>query len=127
MYMIKQLRLLVLGGICLTGLMPPEAKAQTTLTIQDCYSLAKANYPLLKQRDLITKSKEYTVQNASKGYLPQLSINGSATYQSEVTAIPISIPGMNVPTLSKDQYKLYAEVNQTAYDGGDHQTTETNT
>jgi outer membrane protein TolC len=116
--MIKQLRLLVLGGICLTGLMPPEAKAQTTLTIQDCYSLAKANYPLLKQRDLITKSKEYTVQNASKGYLPQLSINGSATYQSEVTAIPISIPGMNVPTLSKDQYKLYAEVNQTAYDGG---------
>jgi outer membrane protein TolC len=116
--MIKQLRLLVLGGICLTGLMPPEAKAQTTLTIQDCYSLAKANYPLLKQRDLITKSKEYTVQNASKGYLPQLSINGSATYQSEVTAIPISIPGMNVPTLSKDQYKLYAEVNQTVYDGG---------
>jgi outer membrane protein TolC len=72
----------------------------------------------VKQLELIRKSSDYSLENASKGYLPQVSINGQATYQSEVTRIPINIPNMTVPTLSKDQYKLYAEVNQVVYDGG---------
>ncbi len=87
-----------------------------SLTIEECYALAAQNYPLVKQRELITKSNEYTLQNLSKGYLPQLSIIGQATYQSEVTQVPIDAP--LIPTLSKDQYKLYAEVNQTLFDGG---------
>lgn len=106
-------------GICLLLLMPTlHAQNLQRITIHECYTLAKENYPLLKQRDLITKSKEYTVQNASKAYLPQVSINGQATYQSEVTRIPIQLPGMDVPSLSKDQYKLYGEINQPIFDGG---------
>lgn len=89
-----------------------------SLTIETCYALAAENYPLVKQRELLTKSNEYTLQNLSKGYLPQLTLAGQATYQSEVTQIPISVPGMNVPVLSKDQYKFYGEVNQTLFDGG---------
>ncbi|HMV08844.1 MAG TPA: TolC family protein [Cyclobacteriaceae bacterium] len=89
-----------------------------SLTIETCYALAAENYPLVKQRELLTKSNEYTLQNLSKGYLPQLIIAGQATYQSEVTQVPISLPGMNIPTLSKDQYKFYGEVNQTLFDGG---------
>ena len=38
-----------------------------TLTIEACYTLAAQNYPLVKQRELITKSNEYTLQNLSKG------------------------------------------------------------
>jgi len=95
-------------------------KAQTgkALTLEECYTLARQNYPLTKQRELILKSKDYTVQNASKGYLPQISINGQATYQSDVTEIPIKLPGVTVPSLSKDQYKIYGEINQPLYDGG---------
>lgn len=89
-----------------------------SLTIETCYVLAAENYPLVKQRELLTKSTEYTLQNLSKGYLPQLIVAGQATYQSEVTQVPISLPGMNIPTLSKDQYKFYGEVNQTLFDGG---------
>lgn len=89
-----------------------------SLTIETCYALAAENYPLVKQRELLTKSNEYTLQNLSKGYLPQLTLAGQATYQSEVTQVPISLPGMNIPTLSKDQYKFYGEVNQTLFDGG---------
>ena len=83
-----------------------------SLTIGECYTLAEQHYPMLKQRDLISKSKEYTLENLSRGYLPQLSINGQATYQSAVTQIPIHLPGVEIPTLNKDQYKLYGEVNQ---------------
>jgi outer membrane protein TolC len=95
-----------------------QAQQNETLTIEACYTWAEQNYPLVKQRDLITKSKEYSIGNAMKGYLPQWSINGQATYQSAVTQLPIALPGAEVPQLSKDQYKLYAEVNQTIYDGG---------
>jgi len=88
------------------------------LTIEDCYMLSRQNYPLIKQRELILKSKEYSIENAGKAYFPQLAINGQASYQSDVTSLPIRLPGVEVPTLSKDQYKLYAEVNQPLYDGG---------
>ena len=82
------------------------------ITIDSCYAMARRNYPLVKQYALIDKSKEYSIDNANKGYLPQFNIAGQATYQSEVTKVPINIPNMNIPTLSKDQYKLYAEVAQ---------------
>jgi outer membrane protein TolC len=91
--------------------------AQTqSITLDSCYVLAKKNYPLIKQYELIAKSNEYTLENIAKGYLPQMNINGQATYQSDVTQLPKSIPG--VKTLSKDQYKIYAEANQVIYDGG---------
>jgi outer membrane protein TolC len=47
---------------------------------------------------------------------PQLAVSGSATYQSDVTRI--SIPGYNIPTVPKDQYRLYGEVSQTISDFG---------
>lgn len=83
-----------------------------TLTLESCYELAKQNYPLVKQHELIKRTGEYTVDNISKGYLPQLSVNGQYTYQSDVTKIPITIPGVSVPGIDKDQYRIYGEVVQ---------------
>ena len=87
-----------------------------SITLDTCYFLAKQNYPLIKQQELIAKTNEYTLENISKGYLPQINISGQATYQSDVTQLPKTIPG--VPVLTKDQYKIYAEINQPVYDGG---------
>lgn len=92
--------------------------AQEPLTIELCYQWAEENYPLIKQYDVIKQTEQYNLANASKGYLPQLSVNAKATYQSAVTKIPIEIPGMNITPLSKDQYQVMAEVNQTIWDGG---------
>ncbi|MEJ5962052.1 TolC family protein [Pedobacter immunditicola] len=90
----------------------------TVLTIEECYALAQAQYPLSKKRDLMKKSSEFTIGNLSKGYLPRFDIFGQASYQSEVTKVPVSTPGLNIPELNKDQYKLYGEFNQLLYDGG---------
>ncbi len=87
---------------------------QQVIRIDDCYEAAKQNYPLIKQKDLLVRSTEFTLANARSGYLPQFSIYGQATYQSAVTEIPNPL----VEPLSKDQYKIYAEVNQVIYDGG---------
>jgi len=75
-------------------LLPPEfVIPQTQLTLEDCYKKARINYPLIKQKDYIEKTKDYSVSNVWKGYLPQITISGQATYQSDVTSLPISIPG----------------------------------
>ncbi|MEP7373231.1 MAG: TolC family protein [Chitinophagaceae bacterium] len=104
--------------IILASLLMGSAQAQNVISIEDCYTLAKQNYPLVKQRDLITKSKEYSIANVSTAYLPQFTVNGQATYQSAVTEIPIKLPNTDIPSIGKDQYKIYAEVNQTIFDGG---------
>ncbi|MES2416702.1 MAG: TolC family protein [Bacteroidota bacterium] len=94
------------------------AQKPALLSLSECYRLAEQNYPLSKQRDLLTKAAAYTIENIQKGYLPQFNLNGLASYQSEVTQLPIQLPGMVVPAMSKDQYKLYGEINQLIYDGG---------
>lgn len=90
------------------------------LTIREAYRLARKNYPMVRQQGLIDKARDYSVSNAAKGYLPQLTVQGQATYQSAVTEfkLPVSIPGVEFPSISKDQYKVYGEVNQAIYDGG---------
>lgn len=92
--------------------------APAQLTIEDCYEKARLNYPQIKLYNLLGESKEYNLQNASRGYLPQVSLAAKATYQSEVTKIPISIPGITIPTINKDQYQAVVEVNQVIWDGG---------
>ena len=92
--------------------------SQSVISLQGCYDKARINYPLTKQKDLIEKTKDYNVTNVWLGYLPQITINGVATYQSDVTSLPITIPGMNIDKLTQDQYKVYADVTQAIYDGG---------
>lgn len=97
--------------LCLASLWALGLAGQS-LNLDSCYAMARRNYPLVQQFDLIEKSKALSLENAAKGYLPQLAVNGQATYQSEVTRLPISFPGLNVPELSKDQYRLFGEINQ---------------
>jgi len=94
------------------------AKAQSQITLEECYSKARENYPLIKQKEYIAQSKDYNISNVWKGYYPQITINGQATYQSDVTSIPIPTLGASYKTLSKDQYKAFADVSQVIYDGG---------
>lgn len=111
----------VLGCLLLLGAITTGVSGQTPLTLEECYTLARQNYPLIKQYDLITRSNRYSVENAGKLYLPQLNITGQATYQSQTInfgdVIP-PIPGVEFPNLSKDQYKVQAEISQQIYDGG---------
>jgi len=90
--------------------------AFTQISIEECQNKARINYPLIKQYGLIDKTKEYNLSNAGKGYLPQLSVSAKATYQSQVTEIPIDVPG--VEGMSKDQYIATIDLNQTIWDGG---------
>lgn len=97
--------------------------AQTTL--DDCQRAAQQNYPLIRRTGLIEKTTDITVSNlAKKGWLPQIEAYGQGTMQSDVAALPDALTGMmsqmgyEVKGLSKYQYKVGLNVNQTVYDGG---------
>lgn len=98
---------------------------QASLSLTECYALARANYPLIKRMDLIGRSESYSLDNAAKAWLPQVNVSAQASYQSDVTKLPFDqekisalIPGFEIPVLDKDQYRAVAEVNQMIWDGG---------
>jgi outer membrane protein TolC len=104
---------IVMSFFILIGFRPSLAQQ---LSIEECYDKARINYPLIKQKELVARSKEFTIENVKSGFLPQISLMGQASYQSEVTRLPG--PAVLVEPLSKDQYKVYVDVNQAIYDGG---------
>ena len=100
-------------------ILPAMLNAQTqSLSLQKAYELAEQNYPLIKQRELIKQTSEYSEENLGKNFLPQINISGQATYQSAVTQVKLPAPGIFIEPLSKDQYRILGDVNQLIYDGG---------
>ena len=99
------------------GMCALQGTLSAQLTLEACYRAARENYPLVRQFDLIERTKDFTVENATKSYFPQLGFSGKASYQSDVTKMPFSIPGVEFG-LDKDQYQLVLELNQTIWDGG---------
>ena len=81
------------------------------ISLDSCLIWAEDNYPQVVQFDLLNKSTQYNLENASKGKLPRISIQGQATYQSDVTSLPGG-EAMGVPQVSKDQYNFNGEVVQ---------------
>lgn len=104
-------RMIAFGGFLLVSI-SAFPQSETLLTLDTCYAIAQRNYPLVKQMSLIEKAKDYSIENTSKSYLPQFSINGQATYQSEVTEFPVKLPNVLIDPVSKDQYKIYGEIIQ---------------
>ena len=110
----KTLKYLILHAF----LLHLSLNAQESVTLKETQQLAKEHYPLIKRNGLIEKTQTYTLENIAKGWLPQINVVGQATYQNEVTQLPFALPNSSVEPLSKDQYKVYADIQQTVYDGG---------
>ncbi|MFA6862393.1 MAG: TolC family protein [Dysgonamonadaceae bacterium] len=93
------------------------AKSQI-ITLNECQDMARENYPAISRFSIIEQSKNYTLANANKAYLPQLSLEAKATYQSDVITIPLDMPGVEIPVPDKDQYQIVAQADQIIWDGG---------
>ena len=94
------------------------AGAYAQITLEECQRKTQDNYPLVHQYGLVEKTKEYNLENAAKGYLPQLALSAKASYQSDVTEIPVKLPGVDLKGLPKDQYQVMLELQQKIWDGG---------
>jgi outer membrane protein TolC len=113
----KRLFFIIMGAACFLT-------AQAQFTLDECQTLARDNYPLIKQHGLIEQTTDYSIANAMKTYLPQVSFSAQITYQSDVASFPEQMTkmyeqiGLHMKGLNKDQYRAALEVNQTIWDGG---------
>lgn len=93
-------------------------QAQQVISLDECYGIARTNYPSLKQKSMNDSLSENKLQNYNIGYLPQISFRGQASYQSDVTKLDLNEPFIKVPEMNKDHYQILLDVKQLIYDGG---------
>ena len=93
-------------------------------TLDGIQQLARSNYPAIRQFELIDRIADFSLANASSAWVPQISLSGQATYQSDVVSFPesmtdvFSMLGVDISGLHKDQYKLALNIEQILWDGG---------
>ncbi|MEL7599793.1 MAG: TolC family protein [Proteiniphilum sp.] len=109
---------LLMGLICVNSLLLPAQ----IITLNEIQKKAETNYPAIARYDIIEKTKEFSITNANRAYLPQGTLSAQATWQSDVThfdvTLPEGMPPLTIPVPDQDQYRLVAELNQLIWDGG---------
>jgi outer membrane protein TolC len=101
-------KLILIFFITVTGICNAQ---KDILSLDSCIRMAKRNYPLIKQNNLITEEEKNNLNADNKNWLPKLSFISKATYQSEV----ISFAGQSFPN---DNYLTALDIEQTLFDAG---------
>lgn len=104
------LALLFVGASCL-------ASAQS-ISLLTCLDSAQAAMPLLRQKPMMMEVLRNKLNNYQTAYLPSLTLNAQASYQSDVPDLPFSAPGAPEINIPRDQYKAWMDVSAPIYDGG---------
>lgn len=92
-------------------------------SVERCKEMAREHYPLIRRYGLIEQSRDYTLSNAARAWLPQVTLSGQATLQSDVVSWPeefesmLAMQGLDMPGIRRDQYKMQIDVQQTLWDG----------
>lgn len=87
------------------------------VTLKECYKIAYENHPNSKQKDYYKSISSLKLENIGVNFLPQISLRGQATYQSDVTELVVNNPLFQPPVINKDQYRITMDVRQLIYDG----------
>lgn len=88
------------------------------ISLEQLQQLVVNYYPTLKQQLMYGKLAESKKQLLNTNYLPQISLVGTATYQSEVTKFNFSIPGATTFNQKQDQYSVGLELKENIFDYG---------
>ncbi len=111
---------IVLLCTCLMAAMLLHAQ----VSLVRCIELAEDNYPLIKKYDLLARTRDISLSDINKTWLPQIEVYGQGTVQNAVPSFPeafaqmLSGTGMDVKGLDKLQYKAGVDISQSIWDGG---------
>ncbi len=89
--------------------------AMGQLTLEECRTRSRANFPMIAQYDLIAQSQEYNLSNANKNYLPQFSITAIGGI---IDGFPSFSPGGGSSSGSDFNLIGIGQINQVLWDGG---------
>ena len=115
------------------ALMLLAAASMTTLhgqTLDECRRLAREHYPEIRQYDLITLTEQYNLSNAARAWIPQVTLSGQASWQSDTPTFPgalgeiLASRGLQMEGIRREQYRAAIDVSQTIWDGGHSRATK---
>lgn len=115
------------------ALMLLAAASMTTLhgqTLDECRRLAREHYPEIRQYDLITLTEQYDLSNAARAWIPQVTLSGQASWQSDTPTFPgalgeiLASRGLQMEGIRREQYRAAIDVSQTIWDGGHSRATK---
>lgn len=94
-----------------------QATDTAALTLEDCLLRGRDNYPAVRQYDLTGKSREYSLANASKAWLPQVSVTAGGYAFTDPVKTDGQMQRMGI-TLDNWMAGASVSVRQNIYDGG---------
>lgn len=97
-------------------LMSPLA-LRAQLTLDSCRQKAHDNYPMIKQYALINRSRDYTIGNIGKAWLPQVNAMGGAAAYTDMLDIPAQARMLTGETKNWTVGAMIS-LQQQIYDGG---------
>lgn len=107
----------VLAGITSTAQgQQPRLTPADSLRLRDLQAEALALDPRQRQLALQASATELRLRNIAAARLPTLSGNGQAQYQSAVTRIAVPLPGVTIPSPSRDTYDAHLNAQQSLID-----------
>lgn len=115
------------------ALMLLAAASITTLhgqTLDECRRLAREHYPEIRQYDLVTLTEQYDLSNAARAWIPQVTLSGQASWQSDTPTFPgalgeiLASRGLQMEGIRREQYRAAIDVSQTIWDGGHSRATK---
>jgi len=109
-------KLLIIIAVFISG--GVLAQAVVTTSLSNCRTKAAEHYPLYGTFELNQAAARIKSDILSTNYLPQLKLEAQASYQSDVTELPISIPMVSIPEPPKDHFDVNLKINQLIYDAG---------
>lgn len=88
------------------------------LDIDQCHDMARQQYPLIKQYDLLEKSEAYTLSNAMKAFLPEVKFSfGANGFTDPINSSP-KTDAMGMGDMKNYLLNGSIQINQLIYDGG---------
>ncbi len=103
--------------LSITLLLVTAAQAFAGLTLAECREAARQNYPAIRQYRLTEQSRDYTLSNAMKGWLPQIKVTAAAAAFTDIVDVPAQAAAVT-GTTGNTVYGAALQVTQPLYDGG---------
>jgi outer membrane protein TolC len=110
--------LLYLSATAVTALTTVAAAQQTgdSLRLRDAMTAALGADPRQRQIGLQGSASELRIHSILATRLPQITGNAQAQYQSTVTRIAVPLPGITIPSPSRDTYDAHINAQESIFD-----------
>ncbi len=92
---------------------------RSSLQLEDAYTLANANYPLIKDEPLLQQLTDLNLQILNRKRLPTIDLVGLGQIQSENVQIGTNDPNSPISVdVPLESYRSYLDINYNLFDGG---------